>query len=154
MSGSILALLAGYNPEREGRKPRNPKSKTRTRAAPKMPKYDPNELKTNPITKKKEVHREIEDREHEWETVKPEDDFGQRPDELSALERHFFRITKNYQENKAEILKPFWAAGETPRETADRFDQRGFSYETVRLYFRVFNRYNPSPIEIDRGEEE
>lgn len=153
MSNWILAL-AGYDPEKNGRKMRTrPKRTEEKRTKPQTSHLQHLSVKTNPTTKKLEVSREINENSHEWETVQAQTDYGQRSAVLTDEERDYFSTTKNYTLEKAEILKPLWAAGLTPKQAAEQFNERGFSYDNIRRYFKVFNRHFAlSPTETDRGD--
>lgn len=134
----------GYDPEKEGRKPLVKKD-DKKRIAPKQKKL-PDNVKLNTTSMKLEKKTIEDDGSMNWEDTQLEDDFGYRAKTLNDQEINFLESTKNMLVNKGEILKPLWADGMTAQEASDTFAERGFSYDTVRKYWTMFNK-NTSPIE-------
>ncbi|WP_367389012.1 hypothetical protein [Lewinella sp. LCG006] len=146
----ILFALSGYDPDKEARKPRAKTDNNKKRSVERTTDL-PEDVKTNPITKKTERYIREDEDTHTWQQVDQQTGFGQRSSTLLPEEIDFLRTTKHYLVEKGEVLKVYWATGLTPRETAQQFTERGYSYETIRLYFRLFNRYEATPTEEERG---
>lgn len=148
----ILAL-AGYDPDKEARHPRHKTDKNKKRTTARVASL-PDNVQTNRITKKPERYVREEDDVHFWQQVAVHTDFGERTAILNEEEREHLAGTRNMLIEKAEILKVYWASGMTAKEAARDFTERGYSYETVRKYWTIFNRFSPSPTENLPREEE
>jgi hypothetical protein len=149
----ILFALSGYDPDSDARKPR-PKTDTDKKRTAKRTTDLPDDVTTNRITKKPEQYVREDSDTHTWQQVGNRTDFGQRSSNLLPEEAEYLENTKNYLVEKGRILKVLWASGMTAQEAANSFTERGYSYETVRRYWTLFNRFCTSPTETDRGEEE
>jgi hypothetical protein len=146
----MLLALAGYDPDKEARKPREKTDTDKKRTIPRTTDL-PDDVKTNRITKKPERYTHEDEGTHTWQQVDHGRGAGQRSTTLLPEEVDFLKNTKNYLLEKGEVLKVYWASGLSPREAAEQFTERGYGYETIRLYFRLFNRYEASPTEEERG---
>ncbi len=149
----ILFALSGYDPDSDARKPRTQTDTVKKRTTKRTTDL-PDDVKPNRITKKPERYIRENTDTHTWQQVGNRTDFGQRSSNLLPEEAEYLENTKNYLVEKGRILKVLWASGMTAQEAANSFTERGYSYETVRRYWTLFNRFCTSPTETDRGEEE
>lgn len=147
MITAIITAVAAivYNADKYGRK--SSKAKGDTKRDVVQEEGLPDDVKMNGVSKKTEKAIVVSGDTTEWRQVSKKDDFGSRISELIKKEHEFFSQTKNYSIQKAELIKPLWAKGLTPKEISKHFidagETRGYSKETVRLYTRKFNHYHP-----------
>lgn len=154
MSNWLLTLI-GWDPEADARKPLPKTNQPKTEKRKQERTTDlPADVQTNPVTKKPERYLQIEDGVHDWQTVNIGGQFGTNSSNLTEEEEQFFRNTKNFLLEKARILKVYWASGMSAKDASRDFTERGYSYETVKKYWTVFNRTGTSPTATERGEEE
>jgi hypothetical protein len=68
-------------------------------------------------------------------------DYGERNAVLSTDEYNFFLNDKRFSLDKAIELKPKWATGKKPKETALSYKgTKGYSHETIKQYYKAFKR--------------
>lgn len=136
-------LLAGYNPETDARIPPKRKSGTTTS------KGLPENVKVN-VANKLERKTETESEGVEqvnWNVVEQKTDYGSKEEILTKQDKALLS-TQGLKTDKAETLKPLWAKGFTAKAASKNFKERGYSYETVRRYWTVFN----TPLSDESGE--
>ena len=154
MSSWLLAL-AGWDPEDDARKPRQVERKRKVNKRKAERTTDlPEGVTVNRLTKKPERYEQVKEEVHVWETIPVNVAATRSSSIINPEEEAFFRNTKNFLLEKARILKVYWASGMTAKEASRDFTERGYSYETVKKYWTVFNRFHSAPVSTDRGEEE
>lgn len=152
MSNWILSLI-GWDPETDARHPLPKERKAEKRTEQRTVDL-PADVKTNKVTKKPERYQQIDEDVHDWQTLAVAGPFGQNSSNLTSEEEEYFCTTKNFLLEKGRILKVYWASGMTAKDASRDFTERGYSYETVKKYWAVFNRFSTSPTENERGEGE
>lgn len=143
---NLILTLAGWDPDKHGRKPRKKPTAGKQRATPKSSRLiGRSNIRFNPIIGAYESYHAEKD-SHSWKRESPETDFGQRTGKLSDQEIEYFELAIGMNVDKAAALKTYWAAGLSAKEASAQFTSYGYGERTVKKYWSVFNM-QLSPLE-------